>query len=462
MAKPPAKPAPFPGAPAAPDSPPAGRRAARHASVPQGRNQRLLQLGLAVGGMAASAAASGLQAWARGERPSLGALMLSPDNAGRLAERLSQMRGAVMKLGQLMSMDGQGALPPQFAQLLGGLRDQAHAMPPEQLSALLASQYGADWPARFQQFPLQALAAASIGQVHRVVTRQGQVLALKIQYPGVRASIDSDVDNLALLARTPGLLPAGLDIAGLLARVRAQLHQETDYAAEARSASLYRRRLGHDPVLALPLVRRAHCTDLILATDFAPGVPVDQLARLGLSQAVRDRVAAALCRLLLRELFELRLVQTDPNFGNYLYDNPSGRLWLLDFGATEAVDPARAAQLGAVAVALRDDDPAALRQAALAVGYVHPADPPAQTDGVLVMLHLAGEPLRHRGAYDFAASGLSRRAFEQGRAQFFGDGFARTPPADLVFVQRKIVGTFLLCARLQARVDLRALLDEWL
>ena len=445
-----------------PPPPPPPPKAPRNAAVPQGRKRRLLQLGLAVGEMAASAAASGLQAWARGERPSLSQLMLSPDNASRLAERLSQMRGAAMKLGQLMSMDGDAALPPQFAALLGGLRDQAHAMPPEQLAVLLTEQYGADWRQRFRHLSLQPMAAASIGQVHRAETHAGQVLALKIQYPGVRASIDSDVDNLALLARTPGLLPTGLDIAALLARVRAQLHQETDYAAEARAASLYRRRLGHDPVLRVPLVRRAHCSPLILATDFAPGVPVDQLARLGLSQAVRDRVATALCRLVLRELFEMRLVQTDPNFGNYLYDNPSGQVWLLDFGATEAVDPARAAQLGRVARALHDDDGPALRRAALTAGYVADADPPAQADGVLAMLHLAGEPLRHHGPYDFAASGLSKRAFDRGRAQFFGDGFARTPPPDLVFVQRKIVGTFLLCARLQARVDLRAVLAEWL
>jgi aarF domain-containing kinase len=86
------------------------------------------------------------------------------------------------------------------------------------------------------------VAAASIGQVHRAETHDGRVLALKIQYPGVRRSIDSDVANLALLARTPGLVPAGLDVAPLLARVREQLHRETDYRAEARAATEYRAR----------------------------------------------------------------------------------------------------------------------------------------------------------------------------------------------------------------------------
>lgn len=200
-------------------SPPAPKRAI---AVPQGRAHRLLHLGRAVGEMAAGAAAEGLQRLARGERPSLQQALLTPANALRLAERMSQMRGAVMKLGQLMSMDGQGVLPPQFAELLGGLRERAHTMPATQLAAVMEREYGADWRRRFRRFDFAAVAAASIGQVHRAETHQGEVLALKVQYPGVRASIDSDIANLAWLARTPGLVPAALDLAPLLQRAREQ------------------------------------------------------------------------------------------------------------------------------------------------------------------------------------------------------------------------------------------------
>jgi aarF domain-containing kinase len=427
----------------------------RRAPVPQGRTRRFLHLGRAVGEMAAGAAAEGLQQLSRGQRPELSRLMLTSANAHRLAERLSQMRGAVMKMGQLMSMDGQGVLPPQFAALLGGLRDRAHHMPATQLTQVLETEYGKDWHRRFRRFSFEPIAAASIGQVHRAETFDGRVLALKIQYPGVRRSIDSDIANLALLARTPGLVPAALDPAPLLERVRQQLHAETDYIAEARAATEYRARLGSDPVLSVPEVHADHSTACILATDFAPGVAIDRLALGEQPQARRDHVAGALCRLAVRELFQMRLVQTDPNFGNYLYDAASGRITLLDFGATEPVEPWRVEQLRELARALRDGDEARTRAVALAAGFIGADNAPAQAQGVVDLMMMSGEALRHDGPYDFGASDMFARVFERGRAQFFGAGYAQTPPPDLIFLQRKFAGTFMLCGRLRARVDVR-------
>ena len=291
--------------------------------MPEGRGRRLLHFGRAVGELAAGAAAEGAARLVRGERPRLSAALLSPGNARRLAERLSQMRGAVMKVGQLLSMDGQGVLPAHVAELLGGLRDQAHTMPASQLAELLEREYGPQWHRRFRRLSFEPVAAASIGQVHRAETHDGQVLALKIQYPGVRRSIASDMANLALLARTPGLLPAGLEpgaVPALLARVQAQLEHETDYRAEARSAQAYRDALGPDPVLTVPAIVPDHCTDHIIATEFFAGVPVDRLAHDGTPQAQRDHIATALNRLAVHEFFRMRRVQTGPNFGNYLFE----------------------------------------------------------------------------------------------------------------------------------------------
>ena len=143
---------------------PAHPKPTRAAPVPQGRARRFLHMGCAVGEMAAGAAAEGMARLARGENLALSQLMLTPGNARRLAERLSTMRGAVMKVGQLMSMDGKGVLPPAFAELLGGLRDRAHAMPATQLAEMLKREYGADWHRRFRRFSFEPVAAASIGQ----------------------------------------------------------------------------------------------------------------------------------------------------------------------------------------------------------------------------------------------------------------------------------------------------------
>ena len=431
--------------------------------MPQGRTRRLLHLGRAVGELAAGAAAEGVSRMARGESLALSQLMLTPGNARRLAARLSAMRGAAMKAGQLMSMDGKGVLPPHFAELLGGLRDSAHHMPATQLVEVLTREYGSGWDKRFKRLSFEPIAAASIGQVHRAQTHEGRVLALKIQYPGVRQSIDSDVANLGLLARTPGLVPAAIDVAPLLARVREQLHRETDYRAEAQAVTEYRARLGEDPVLWVPAVVAEHCTEHILATEFAPGFSVDRLGDAALpgqpelAQDQRDRIAHALASLTVREFFEMGLVQTDPNFANYLYDADSGRIALLDFGATEAVVPLRREQLREIGRGLRDDDRARVRAAALAIGFIAEQDPPAQSQAILDLMHMAGEPLRHRGPYDFGASDLFSRTYASGRDQYLGEGFARTPPPDLLFLQRKFAGSFMLCARLRACVDVQAL-----
>jgi predicted unusual protein kinase regulating ubiquinone biosynthesis (AarF/ABC1/UbiB family) len=206
-------------------------------------------------------------------------------------------------------------------------------------------------------------------------------------------------------------------------------------------------------VLTVPAVASEHCTDHIIATDFAPGVPVDRLAHGG-TQAQRDHVAHALSRLAVHEFFRMRRVQTDPNFGNYLFDEASGRIALIDFGATQSVTAERVAQLRELGRAIRDDDLPRLAAASEAAGFTAAGDPPGQTHAVIAMMRTAGEPLRHAGAYDFGASDLFARSFAQGRAQFFGEGYARTPPPDLLFLQRKFAGTFMICTRLRARVDL--------
>jgi predicted unusual protein kinase regulating ubiquinone biosynthesis (AarF/ABC1/UbiB family) len=404
--------------------------------------------------MAASAAAGGLQQLVRGERPALNTLMLTPANARRLAERLSTLRGAAMKLGQLMSMDGHGVLPPEFAELLAGLRDQAHHMPATQLTEVLEGEYGALWHQRFKRLSFAPVAAASIGQVHRAETHDGRVLALKIQYPGVRESIASDIANIALLLRTPGLVPANLDLAPLLARLREQLLLETDYAREAAHVTDYRTRLGDDPVLWVPAVVPEHCTAHILATEYATGRPVADWIGHARPQAERDHIALALCRLSVREFFEMQLVQTDPNIGNYLFDPATQRIALLDFGATEAVSATRVEELREIGLALKADERARLEAAALRAGFIAASDPAEQTRAVIELMHLSGEPLRHVGPYDFGRSSLVGTVFDHGRAQVMeGSGFARTPPPDLIFLQRKFAGSFLLCAKLQARVD---------
>jgi hypothetical protein len=173
-------------------------------------------------------------------------------------------------------------------------------------------------------------------------------------------------------------------------------------------------------------------------------------------QARRDAVGALLEQLMFRELFEFRVMQTDPNFANYLVQ-PGGRVVLLDFGSTRVFTPAFVANYARITRAAIDGDLDAVARGAMAIGYVARDDPPERVRAAVDVILLVCEPLRQRGAYDFAASDLPSRARALGFDLAWRRGLLRAPPPETIFLHRKLVGSFLLLARIRARVDVRAL-----
>ena len=430
------------------------------APIPQTRLGRFARMGMAAGELAAGAAAQGLKRMARGEAPDFRGALLSGPNARRLAERLARLRGAAMKIGQLVSMQGEDMLPAEFAQALSVLRSQAAPMPPQQLRRVLGREYGTGWERRFAAFDQEPIAAASIGQVHRVTTADGRDLALKIQYPGVARSIASDVDNVAALLRMFNLLPIDLDVAGIADEAKQQLMQEADYLSEARFLEHFGELVADEPALLVPRVHRDLTTTRIMAMDFVEAAPLDVLAEA--PQGRRNAVGTLFERLLFRELFEFRVMQTDPNFANYLYQQKSGRLVLLDFGATRHFGTEFVANFARISRAVVDGDRDAIARAAVRIGYATATDPPQRIEAVVDMCLLVCEPLRHVGRYDFGASNLAERVRQLGFELAIRRRLLRSPPPETLFLHRKLVGSFLLLARLGAQVDARALILPFL
>lgn len=428
-------------------------------AVPQARLARLAALGQAAGGVAVGALGEGLRRIARGERPALSEMLLTPANAHRVAGQLSRMRGAAMKLGQMLSMDAGGVLPPEVAAILARLREDAHIMPARQLQDSLAVAWGSGWQDRFATFDLRPFAAASIGQVHRAAARDGRALAIKVQYPGVRDSIDSDIDNVAGLLRLPGLVPAGVDLAPLLAEARRQLHLEADYAAEARHLAAFCGLLSGSPAFRLPELCPEFCTPQVLAMTYVESQPIESLARA--PQAERDRVMADLVTLTLREIFEFGLMQTDPNLANYRLEPGTGRVVLLDFGAVAAIAPGQAQDFRALLNAALDRDPAAVRAAMLRIGYFDATTAPQHQALILKMFDLAMAPIRSPDPFDFAGSDLVVRLRDMGLALGRARDLQHVPPADTLFLHRKIVGIYLMAARIGARVALRPIVERF-
>lgn len=155
-------------------------------------------------------------------------------------------------------------------------------------------------------------------------------------------------------------------------------------------------------------------------------------------------------------------MQTDPNFANYLFDADSGRIALLDFGAAQVVPPPLVEVLREMGRALRDQDRDKVRATARDVGFIGERDSEAQAAGVVDLMLLCSEPLRHAGPYDFGHSDLFGRAYTNGREQYMDNGFASAPPADILLLQRKLAGVFMLAARLRARIDIGRLFAPYL
>ncbi len=427
------------------------------APVPQSRLERLARLGFAAGELAVSGALEGLRRLAQ-QQPASGPRLLSAANAERLAERLAHLRGAAMKLGQMLSLQGEDVLPPEFARALAGLRAEAAPMPVEQLRRVLGREYGRGWERRFARFDWDPIAAASIGQVHRARTRDGRELAMKIQYPGVARSITSDVDNVAALLRLFNLLPFDVDVAGIVAEAKRQLLQEADYRAEAGFLEHYAQLVADVPLLIVPRVHRDFTTTRVMAMDYVEGEPLESLAGAEVPQAQRDAVGTLLERLLFRELFEFRVMQTDPNFANYLVQ-PGGRVVLLDFGATRAFSAQFVANFARITRAVIDDELETVARYAVAIGYITAEDPPERVRAAVDVIRLVCEPLRQRGLYDFAASDLPARARALGFELAIRRGLLRAPPPETMFLHRKLVGSFLLLAKIGARVDANRLVQ---
>ncbi|MEL7164722.1 MAG: AarF/ABC1/UbiB kinase family protein [Pseudomonadota bacterium] len=432
----------------------------RPAAIPQTRLGRASRMGAMAAGVAGNMAVGGLRALGTGQRPDRRDLLLTPANLRRLADTLAQMRGAAMKMGQLMSMDSGDALPPELSDILARLRADADFMPPKQLRQVLNTAWGTDWHRRFKRFDVRPIAAASIGQVHQAWLPDGTHLAIKVQYPGIARSIDSDVANLGRLMRLSGLLPKSFDIDPYLSEAAAQLREEADYAAEADHLRRFGTLMAGKDDFIVPQVHDPLCTGQVLAMEFIASRPIESLETA--DQPTRDAAMTHLLALTLRELFDFGWMQTDPNFANYRIAD-GGRLVLLDFGATRAVPDWIPPSCRALIRAGMAGDHACVAAQLDHMGLVPATTPEPHLGRILSMATMVFDDLRAAPVLDLGTSDLSRRLQREGEALARAGFVPEDPvPLDLLFLQRKIAGMFLLAARLGARVPVADLLAPYL
>ncbi|WP_404343776.1 ABC1 kinase family protein [Pseudoalteromonas mariniglutinosa] len=427
---------------------------AKERAIPTSRFSRFATLTSMAGKVAGNMLLSGTKGALKGEGWDNKNLLLQPKNIEQLAKQLVHLRGAAMKLGQLLSMDAGDLLSPELAQLLAVLRADANPMPHKQLLGVLKSQWGNDWLDTLSHIELRPFAAASIGQVHHAVTEQGDNLAVKIQYPGIAQSVESDVDNVMTLLTMSRLLPKELDIKPLVAEAKKQLLAEADYQREAFYLQRYGELLADKPRFKVPDLYAQYSTEQILAMEYVVAKPIEHLD--DLSQRQRNQLASDLIKLFFHELFDFKLIQTDPNFANFQYQISSERIVLLDFGATREVPSELSDGYRALLTAASVNDRDGVFIAATTIGYFQDTILDSYKNNVIDLFILACEPLRAEHSYHFANSDLALRMKNAGMAMSAHTQQWHTPPIDALFIHRKLAGLYLIAAKLQAQVDVKS------
>src|SRR4051794_10968604 len=290
---------------------------------------------------------------------------------GELVDQLGRMRGAAMKVGQMLSMIEFDGLPDdqrsELESKLATLRDDVPRVPFAKLEKLMRAELGGPLASVFSAFDERALAAASIGQVYRATTLDGDEVVVKVQYPGVAEAVDSDMRNATLLLPLLKRLAPDLNARPLLAELRERIGEELDYELEAQQQRRVERLFRGHPFIFVPRVRTDLSTRRVLVSEYVEGQRFEAVREL--DQAQRDRYGEIVFRFFFGLLYRGRIALGDPHPGNYLL-RPDGRVAFLDYGLVRDFDAARIAAERAVALAVREDDAAALEDALVAGGYV--------------------------------------------------------------------------------------------
>ncbi|KAF9694967.1 hypothetical protein EKO04_007000 [Ascochyta lentis] len=434
--------------------------ALRESRVPSSRFGRLWQYAGLGTSMALGAVGESLRRVTGTAAATGGSLMLSPGNLEILVAKLSRMRGAALKLGQMISFQDSKMLPPQIQEVLQRVQDSADYMPAWQRDKVLSTNLGSEWRDLFESFEDIPIAAASIGQVHKAVLKStGQAVAVKVQYPGVASSIDSDLNNLSVLLTASRILPRGLFLDKTIANARTELGWECDYTREAECQTRFRNLVADDTdVFTVPKVFTEASGPTVLTAEMMSGVGVAKLNNL--TQEQRDWIGTQILRLCLREIVEFKFMQTDPNWTNFLFNAKANKIELLDFGASREYPDEFVEPYINVLIAASKEDRTAIRDLSLELGYLTGDESTAMlnahTDSVLTL----AEPFKSSGpaVYDFRDQTITDRVRDL--IPVMVKERLAPPPEETYSLHRKLSGAFLLCARLGSRVPCRELFEQ--
>ncbi|TPX30955.1 hypothetical protein SmJEL517_g05609 [Synchytrium microbalum] len=389
---------------------------------------------------------------------SVGSLVLSPANVERIVAGLSRMRGAALKLGQMLSIQDNKMMPAEVETLMLRVQKSANYMPDSQFQSVMIRELGSDWRDKFATFDEVPIAAASIGQVHRATLPSGEAVAVKVQYPGVATSINSDLSTLRSLVLLGGLLPKGLYLDNTIRVARVELGWECDYLREAENSSRMRTLLKGDSGFVVPKVVEELSTSQVLTSEFVEGVPIGETGKL--SQAIRDSIGDRILRLCLRELFEFRFMQTDPNWSNFLYDAKKDLVCLIDFGAAREFSKDFTDKYMQVLTAAAENDRDGVIHWSRELGFLTGLESLAMTNAHVSSVMALATPFLSDSPCPFNFAGTDLTSQVRSFIPTMLKERLTPPPDETYSLHRKLSGAWLLCTKLGASVRVRDIWNE--
>ena len=418
---------------------------------PQGRLHRLRKLA----GLSAQLGADVLKSGAKrlaGQDPDL----LSKGMAEKLVATLGDLKGAAMKFGQAVSMDPD-LLTPEVRQVLARLQNQAPAMGYETVARVIREELGAPPEALFRHFEREAMAAASLGQVHRAVLEDGRAVVVKVQYPGVADSLKGDLDNLGMVVKTVSKATKAMDGTAYFRELREEMVLELDYRREAELCQGFEKSVARLPDLKVPAVIPERSSERVLTLELLEGLTLKDWVVGERTPEERFRVARQLIRAIYGPFLCAGEIHADPHPGNFMV-MADGRLGLLDFGSIKRfserfVDANRRMFLQATKLESMD-----ILGLSREVGFT--IELPEEEAEALIreILHIAGRPMRS-SAYDFSTCEINRdmkQHFARNAVRFL----KIRPPPEAVMFFRSTGGLAQNMRLIGARGDFRRVYQE--
>lgn len=431
------------------------------APIPSSRLGRLFHYGTLAASVGAHVLKDGAEHYIKhGKVPEMKNLILSPRNIELMAKKFSQMRGAALKVGQMLSFQDNSVLPPDIQQILLRVQNSAHYMPADQLEKTISFELGDGWRNRlFASFDDIPIAAASIGQVHTAVTRKElDQVVVKVQYPGVADSIDSDLDNILTLLTSTKMLPPGMFLEKSIANARVELKWECDYIREASNTVRYKEMLINENSFEVPKIYHDLSDEHVLTMQRMKGI---EIAKGNWNQEIKNKISSEIMRLTLMEIYKFRFMQTDPNWANFLYNEETDKIELLDFGACRDFDESFTKPYSNCLRAAVKQDREMAKKYSIELGFLTGLESEAMTNAHVDSILVLGEPFRANSSndlYDFENQTITDRV--RTNIKLMLNERLTPPPEETYSLHRKLSGAYLLCARMKAKFHAKKIFDD--